>query len=85
MKKEKLLLKLLSGKSDKNFDFNDLLKILLNFGFSERIKGSHHVFSIKGYSGVVNLQKVEGKNAKPYQVKQTRRFLVKHKIVTDEK
>lgn len=83
MKKEKLLLKLLSKKSDKNFDFDDLRKILINFDFEERIKGSHHVFSKKGYSGLVNLQRIESRNAKSYQVKQVRDFLIENKIITD--
>ncbi len=41
---EKLLFKLLSGNGDKNFSFADLVRILETFGFSNRIKGGHHIF-----------------------------------------
>lgn len=45
---DKLLLKLLSGNSDKNFDFNDLLLLLERVDFNVRIKGSHHIFYKEG-------------------------------------
>jgi len=41
---KKFLDKLLSGLSDKNLRFEDLRKLLIDFGFKERIKGSHHIF-----------------------------------------
>lgn len=48
-RKEKLLLKLLSGASDANFDFDDLVQILVWFEFVERRgKGSHRIFIWKG-------------------------------------
>ncbi|MBA2562166.1 MAG: type II toxin-antitoxin system HicA family toxin [Chitinophagaceae bacterium] len=44
-KKEKLLLRLLSGNSDANFDLDDLVNILLRMGFEERkTGGSHRIF-----------------------------------------
>lgn len=42
---DKLILKLLMANSDKNFEFNDLVKILMNVSFDVRIKGSHHIFT----------------------------------------
>ncbi|WP_462219014.1 hypothetical protein [Ferruginibacter sp.] len=42
---DKLILKLLSGTSDTNFDFTNLVSLLERFGFSVRIKVSHHIFS----------------------------------------
>jgi hypothetical protein len=45
---KKFISKFISGKSDSNIDFNDLRKLLLHFGFRERIKGSHHIFNKEG-------------------------------------
>ncbi|SFG99397.1 hypothetical protein SAMN04487988_11286 [Algoriphagus hitonicola] len=47
-KYEKLVAKILSGNSDANITFIDLRKLILIFGFSERIKGSHYIFSKEG-------------------------------------
>jgi len=41
---KKVLLKVISGLSDKNVRFSDLKKILVDLGFEERIKRSHHIF-----------------------------------------
>lgn len=69
-KKEKLLLKLLSGISDANFDIDDLIKILHWFGFEERTaNGSHRIFSKEGIKGIINIQKAKDGKAKTYQVK----------------
>jgi len=43
-KHEKLLLKILSGTSDANIQFEDLCSLLKHLGFDMRIKGSHHMF-----------------------------------------
>lgn len=80
-KKEKSLLKLLSGQSDKNFSFNDLIKILEQYQFSVRIKGSHHIFYKEGVEEIINLQSMDGL-AKPYQVKQVRELLIKYKLIS---
>jgi len=80
---DKLILKLLSGNSDKNFEFDDLVKLLKQLGFELRIKGSHHIFTKGGIDEIINLQPL-GKYAKPYQVKQVRDLLVKYKLVPDE-
>ena len=68
---DKLLFKLLSGNSDKNFDFKDLLLLMEKVDFKLRIKGSHHIFYKDGIDEIINLQPV-GKKAKAYQVKQVR-------------
>jgi hypothetical protein len=66
-KKEKLILKLLSGTSDANFDIDDLVQLLLRIGFSERkTGGSHRIFSIDGVVGIINLQKTKDGKAKTY-------------------
>jgi len=84
-RKEKLLLKLLSGNNDANFDIDDLVKILVWFHFDERqTAGSHRIFSKNTIVGIINLQKTKDGKAKPYQVKQVRDFLVNNKMVGDE-
>jgi len=77
--KEKLLIKILSGQSDSNIDFNELRSLLIGFEFQERIKGSHHIYSKNGIDEIINIQPKEGK-AKPYQVKQVRNLIVKYKL-----
>jgi hypothetical protein len=41
---KKTLDKVLSGLADKNIRFQDLAKLLNDFGFSVRIKGDHHIY-----------------------------------------
>ena len=79
---DKVLLKLLSGNSDSNFNFDELVKLLLQLGFEERIKGSHHIFTKENVNEIINLQPLNNK-AKPYQVKQVRSLLLKYKLVPD--
>ncbi len=84
-KKEKLLLRLLSGNSDANFDLDDLVNILLRLGFEEkRTIGSHRIFSLQGIEGIINLQNTKDGKAKPYQVKQVRAFLITNKLLRDD-
>ncbi|MCD6013457.1 MAG: hypothetical protein K0Q79_3319 [Flavipsychrobacter sp.] len=85
MKKEKLLLKLLSGNADANFDISDLENILNWLGFEERRSGgSHRIYFKEGIHGIINLQRTHDGKAKSYQVKQVRDFLVKNKMVSYE-
>ncbi len=84
-RKEKLLLRLLSGNSDSNFDLEDLINILLRLGFEERkTGGSHRIYSLEGVEGIINLQKTKDGKAKSYQVKQVRTFLVTNQLVNDD-
>ncbi len=78
-KNEKLLFKILQGRSDSNIDFSDLRKLLDIFGFSERIKGSHHIFTKSELEEIINIQEINGK-AKPYQVKQVRNLILKYQL-----
>jgi hypothetical protein len=48
-------------------------------GFSERIRGDHYIFSKSGVAGILNLQP-RNSFAKPYQVKQVRAAIVRHKL-----
>ncbi len=81
---EKLLLKLLSGNSDNNFVFADLIKIIENAGFNIRIKGSHHIFTKQVVEEIINIQPLNNNKAKPYQVKQVRELLIKYKLIPDD-
>jgi len=84
-KYEKLIEKILIGKSDQNIDFNDLINLLLNLGFSQRIKGSHHIFYKEDIEDIINIQPF-GNKAKPYQVKQIRNIIINNQLElkTDE-
>ena len=63
---EKLILKLLSATSDKNFQFSNLLLLLNRFDFKERnTGGSHKVFYKEGIDEIINIQP-NGNKAKPY-------------------
>jgi hypothetical protein len=67
----KLTVRILSGNSDNNIEFSDLMKLLDNFNFNYRIKGSHHIFWKEGVEEILNIQP-SGNKAKAYQVKQVR-------------
>ena len=79
MRGERLLHTILSGRSDANIRFDDLRNLLLRFGFIERIRGSHHIFRKSDVLERVNLQR-DGSHAKPYQVRQVRRVILKHNL-----
>ncbi|MFQ3573660.1 MAG: type II toxin-antitoxin system HicA family toxin [Thermodesulfovibrionales bacterium] len=78
-KYERLLLKILSGTSDANIQFEDLCSLLKHLGFDMRISGSHCVFRKEAVIEKINLQR-DGSKAKPYQVKQVRNVIVKYKL-----
>jgi hypothetical protein len=79
----KTLDKLLRGTSDANIRFVDLCSLLLRLGFSERVRGDHHIFTCEGVREILNLQPRSGK-AKPYQVKQVREVIVTYGLAVDE-
>lgn len=78
-KHEKVLEKILGGRSDANIAFLDLCHLLLNLGFAMRTSGSHQMFRMAGVEEKINLQR-DGNNAKPYQVKQVRNVILKHRL-----
>ncbi|MBK8444603.1 MAG: type II toxin-antitoxin system HicA family toxin [Sphingobacteriales bacterium] len=47
---------IVSGLSDRNMAFSDLCTLLLRLGFTERIKGSHHIFTKEDIPDIINLQ-----------------------------
>jgi predicted RNA binding protein YcfA (HicA-like mRNA interferase family) len=77
---QKLLLKIISGSSDTNISFQELISLLSNLGFEYRIKGSHHIFYKDDIVEIINIQP-NGQKAKPYQVKQIRNLLIKYKMI----
>lgn len=78
-KHERLLNRILKGRSDANISFDGLLALLLHLGFEERTKGSHHIFRKAGIEEKINLQ-CNGGNAKPYQVKQVRSVILRYSL-----
>jgi len=75
----KILEKILSGTNDNSVAFGNLCNLLINIGFQQRIKGDHHIFFKDGIEELINIQP-KGKTAKPYQVKQIRKLILKHKL-----
>ena len=83
--KDKLIALFMSGKSDNNFDFEDLKKILTYYGFSERNNGTDHfVYTHADINEIVNIQPVSNGKAKPYQVKQARKIIKKYWVEGDK-
>ncbi len=77
---KKAVAKILEGRSDANFDFNDLCHVLERAGFVRREgKGSHAIFSKDGVEEIVNVQP-KGSKSKPYQVKQVRELILKYQL-----
>ena len=79
MSNESVLLRVLQGTADSNIRFRDLETLLITLGFSERIKGSHHIFTRPDVAEILNLQPL-GSVAKAYQVKQVRKVIVQYKL-----
>ena len=78
-KRDKVLEQVLSGRGDANVRFDDLRALLLELGFEERTRGSHHVFGKSGIEEQINLQR-DGSKAKPYQVKQVRAVILRYDL-----
>lgn len=76
---DRLLLRILRGTSDANIPFDGLCQLLRRLGFAERTSGSHHIFTKKEVEEILNLQP-QGRQAKPYQVKQVRRVILKYRL-----
>ena len=78
-RRERFRQTILGGRSDANIRFSDLRALLLHLGFSEQVRGSHHLFDKKGIVEVVNIQS-HGGHAKPYQVRPIRNLVLKYKL-----
>jgi hypothetical protein len=53
--------------------------MLVAMGFSERIRGSHHLYSKNGIRDIIDLQPENGK-AKAYQVRQVRKLFQQYNL-----
>jgi predicted RNA binding protein YcfA (HicA-like mRNA interferase family) len=78
-KREKLIIKILSGTRDANISFCEICGLLSDFGFQSRINGSHHIYYRADIPEILNIQPKNGK-AKPYQVRQIREIITKYKL-----
>lgn len=76
---EKFLLRILRAASDAAIPFEGLCLLLKYLGFDERVRGDHHIFTKEGVAEILNLQP-RGKHAKPYQVRQVRRVILKYRL-----
>lgn len=75
----KVLEQVLRGTSAANISFSDLCGLIVRLGFSERIRGGHHIFWKDGVVEILNLQP-KGNKAKAYQVKQVRHVILKYRL-----
>lgn len=78
----KLLRRVLGGRSDASFRFDELRGLLRNLGFAERVRGSHHIFRKDGVAEKLNLQR-DDRHAKPYQLRQVRGVIQKYHLGDD--
>ena len=76
---DKLLRRILQGKSDANIRFDDLCQLLRHLGFDERIRASHHIFRKQGVEEKINLQRDDNK-VKVYQVRQVCHVILKYQL-----
>jgi hypothetical protein len=83
-KHEKLVGQILAGRSSHNIPFESLRTLLLRFGFLERIRGDHHIFSREGVGEILNLQPLPSGKAKSYQVRQVRTVIVRYQLAETE-
>ena len=77
---KKTIQKILSGLSDQNIRFTSIRNLMLFFGFDERIKGDHHIFTKENIDDILNIQPLRNGKAKAYQVKQVRNMILKYRL-----
>ena len=75
----KLLALILDPAAEQGVRFHQLVNILRRLGFeARRVRGSHHVMLRAGVAEIVSLQPRRDGTAKPYQVRQVRRLILKY-------
>ncbi len=79
MRRKRTMARILGGRTDSSIRFEELCSLLVRLGFHSRTKGSHRIFWRDGIEELINLQASDG-NAKPYQVKQVRRVILKYNL-----
>jgi len=80
---EKLYEHIMVRRSDANVPFAKLCTLLKRLGFEERIRGDHHIFTMKRVEEILNLQSQSGKE-KPYLVKQVRGVILKYNLTLED-
>ncbi len=75
----KTLERVLKVAAEANIAFDDLCALLRSLGFTERTRGSHHLFVRPGIEDLINLQR-DGSKAKRYQVRQVRSVILKYNL-----
>ena len=80
---ERLIQRILRGQSDANIRFADLRTLMHHLGFDERVRGSHHLYRKQGVAEKINLRRDDA-HAKPYQVRQVRRVILKYNLGSDD-
>jgi hypothetical protein len=78
-KYNRLFTNILSGRNDQSIRFTELTHLLLGMGFTQRIKGDHHIFYRQDIEEILNLQP-KGSQAKAYQVRQVRNLILKYRL-----
>jgi len=78
-RQERVLGQILSGSADSNLAFRDLCNLLAALGFQSRVRGDHHIYFRPDIPEIINIQP-RGSKAKPYQVKQVRGIIVRHRL-----
>lgn len=76
---DSLFARVRDGHGDASLRSDALRTLLGALGFSERIRGSYHLFSKPGVRDILNLQR-DGRNAKAYQVRQVRRAILTYNL-----
>src|SRR5438046_11496 len=75
----KVLNRILDAAAEQSIRFDDLIYVLQRLGFNEpRMRGSHRLLSRPGIPEIINLQPRQDATAKPYQVRQVRRLILKY-------
>jgi hypothetical protein len=80
--RETILDRVLRGTADANIRLDDLRSLLISLNFSERVRGSHHIFTRSDVEEILNIQP-RGSLAKAYQVKQVRKVIVRYRLVEE--
>ena len=80
---EAIFLAVMEGGHDAALRFGALTALARSLGFSERIKGDHHIYYKDGVVEILNFQP-DGNKAKPYQVRQLRGIISKYGLELTE-
>ena len=82
-KYDKLFEHILLRRSDANVPFSEFCHLMTQLGFTERINGDHHIFTMPGIEEILNFQP-KGSKAKVYQVRQARNVILKYGLTLED-